>query len=81
MFFPQLISSALNGLVHGDGYGSVDGHISLTYRIATLHVVYHKNESQVLWFGQLVAFSPGIMEQLKNETVCNRSEMVSIILS
>ena len=64
--------------MHGDGYGSVDGHISLTYRIATLHVVYHKNESQILWFGKLVAFSPGIMEQLKNEAVCDRSEMVCI---
>ena len=75
-FLLQLISSALNALVHGDAYGSVDGHISLTYRIAALHVVYHKNVSEILWFGQLVAFSPGIMDQLKEEAICDTDKMV-----
>lgn len=65
--------------MHGEGYGSVDGHISLTYRIATLHVEYHKNVSEILWFGQLVAFSPGIMDQLKEETVSDKSEMVGLL--
>lgn len=56
----------------------MDGHISLTYRIAVLHVVFHKYESEILWFGQLVAFSPGIMDRLKAEVVCDKSEMVSM---
>lgn len=73
----QLISSALNALVHGDGYGSVDGHISLNHRISTLHVVYQMNVSVILWFGQLVAFFPGILNQLKEEMICDKSEMVS----
>lgn len=67
--------------MHGDGYGSVDGHISLSFRIATLHVVYHKYVSEILWFGQLVAFSPGIMDQLKEEVISDKSEMVGLFLS
>lgn len=63
--------------MHGDAYGSVDGHISLTYRIATLHAIYHRDVSKILWFGQLVAFSPGIMDQLKEEALSDKSEMVS----
>ncbi len=77
-YYLQLISSALNALVHGDEYGSEDGHFSLTYRIATLHVVYHKYRSEVLWFGQLVAFSPGIMVHLADENISHRSEMVML---
>ena len=74
----QLISSALNALVHGECYGSVDGHISLAYRIATLHVVYHSSVSEILWFGQLVAFFPGILDELSKDAVCDPSEMVSL---
>ena len=63
--------------MHGESYGSLDGHISLTYRIATLYVIYHVNMEEILWFGQLVAFFPGILDQLKEEVVCDKSEMVS----
>lgn len=54
----------------------MDGNITLLYRMAALHVVYKMNKSQMLWFGQLVAHSPGIMVHLKKETICDRNEMV-----
>lgn len=72
----QLISTAISALVHGDEYTSMDGHDKLTYKIATLHVVFHLSKSAVLWFSQIVAFSPGIMVHLKDERICDKSEMV-----
>lgn len=58
------------------------GHITLIQRIATLHVVYQMNKSRVLWFGQLVSHSPGIIVYLKNENkFCDTKEMVIAINS
>ena len=46
-------------------------------RIAALHVVLEMNRSQVLWFGQLVAHTPGIMVRLTPDNICDQNEMVS----
>ena len=52
--------------------------MTLAERIVALHVVYHMNESQVLWFGQLVFHTPGILFHLTDEMIANSSEMVHI---
>ena len=75
LFF-QLLASALDALVHGDEYCTQDGNITLIHRIAALHIVYEKNRSQVLWFGQLVAYSPEVMIHLTKENICDKEEMV-----
>lgn len=54
----------------------MDGNITLIHRIAALHIVYEKNKSQVLWFGQLVAYSPEIMIHLNRDKVYDKEEMV-----
>lgn len=72
----QLITRALDSLVIGSEFGCRSEQMTLVQRIVALHVVYHKNESQVLWFGQLVFHTPGIMFHLTDETIANSSEMV-----
>ena len=60
LFYIQLISDALNHLVHcSETYQQ-----SLISRIAALHVVHWENRSQILWFGQLVSHSPSIMKNM-----------------
>ena len=54
----------------------MDGNITLIHRIAALHIVYEMNQSQVLWFGQLVAHSPEVMIHLTPEAIFNKEEMV-----
>lgn len=54
----------------------MDGNITLIHRIAALHIVYEMNRSQVLWFGQLVAYSPEIMIHLNRNNICDKKEMV-----
>ena len=54
----------------------MDGNITLIHRIAALHIVYEMNRSQVLWFGQLVAYSPEIMIHLNRDKVYSKEEMV-----
>ena len=76
MVMRQLISCALDALVHGDGLCGVDGLKTLIHRVAALHVVHEMNVAKVLWFGQLVTLSPGIMVHLKREDVCDKIEMV-----
>lgn len=71
----QLISDALNSLVHGPEF---EGHESLTGRIATLHTVYHFAEPQVFWFGQLVSHLPGTMTTLEDKVLHDGSEMVCV---
>ena len=56
----------------------MDGNVTLLHRVAALHVVYQINKTQILWFGQLVAHSPGIMVHLRNENkYCDENEMAS----
>ena len=71
----QLISDALDSLVHGPKF---EGHESLTGRIAALHIVYHSEEPQVFWFGQLVSHLPGTMTTLEDEVPHDGSEMVCV---
>jgi hypothetical protein len=77
----QLIACALDALVHGDGFCSVDGNTTLLHRVAALHVVDHMNLSQIWWFSQLVSLSPGVMVHLNTSDVSNRDEMVSVKVS
>ena len=74
----QLISEALNSLVHGPEFATIDGHESLTRRIAALHVVYHFARPHVFWFGQLVSHLPGIMTTLEDKLPDDDSEMVRL---
>ena len=70
----QLISDALNSLVHGSEF---DGHKSLTGRITALHIVYyHSAKSKVFWFGQLVSHLPGTMTALEDKVPHDGNEMV-----
>ena len=74
--FIQLILGALDALVHGEQFCSVDGNFTLLQRIAALHVVFLRNESKILWFGLLVSLHPKIMGSLEADSVRNKSEMV-----
>ena len=74
----QLISDALNSLVHAPEFASIDGHESLTGRIAALHIVYHFARPQVFWFGQLVSHLPGSMTTLEDKVLHDDSEMVCV---
>ena len=76
----QLIGEALNSLVHGPDFATIDGHESLTSRVAALHVVYHFARPQVLWFGQLVSHLPGTMTTLEDKVPHDDSEMVRLSL-
>lgn len=62
--------------MYGSKYFNVEGNVSLIKWIAALHVVYEKNKSHVLWFGQLVALSPEVMIYLHKDSVCHGDEMV-----
>ena len=73
----QLIGDALDEMVHDDEFSSISGHDVLIMRVAALHVVYMLNQSQVMWFGQLVSQKPGIMLSLKDKKSPDTSEMVS----
>ncbi len=76
LFLLQLLSSALDALVNGGKYCSVESNLTLLHRIAALHIAYEKNKSQVLWFGQLVALSPEVMIYLHKDSVSDGDEMV-----
>ena len=55
----------------------MDDNVTLMQRIAALHVVYQLNKPQVLWFGQLVTHSPGIMVHLRTKSnFSDKTEMV-----
>ena len=56
----QLVSDALNHIVHCSTFR----HESFTSMIAALHLAYETNKSKILWFGQIVAHSPGTMKSL-----------------
>lgn len=50
--------------------------MTLIHKMSALHVVHEMYASEVLWFGQLVAHTPGIMLHLRKEDVRDKSEMV-----
>ena len=79
--YTQLISDALDSLVHGPEFASIDGHESLTGRIAALHIVYHFSRPQVFWFGQLVSHLPGTMTTLENKLPYDDNEMVCVYIA
>ena len=74
----KLISAALDALVHGDIFRPTE---SLLHKIAAVYVVYKMNESQILWFGQLVSLSPGVLIHLleKNISGSTSTEMVPFL--
>lgn len=65
-------------MLRSDKLGTVNGNHTLINRIASLHAIYHSNQSQIIWFGQLVMHNPGAMVELRNEDVQDESEMVTI---
>ena len=75
----QLIAEALNALLHGDNFCSIDGNVTLIGRVASLHLVYQQNQVQVMWFGLLTAHSPRSMLNIRIEEVREKSEMVCCI--
>ena len=77
----QLIEKALNGLTHStEDFASIDGHESLTRRIAAVHVIHHTYQSHLFWFGQLASHMPGVMVTLNSEQRVsdNSGEMVCL---
>ena len=67
-------------MVHDNDFSSIGGHDALITRLAALHVVYMLNQSQIMWFGQLVSHKPGIMLSLKYKRCPDTSEMVSLMV-
>lgn len=63
-------------MVIGEEFGCVNEEMDLLQRIAALHVLYHKNRAQILWFGQLVGHSPGIMVHMTEDMIHSQHEMV-----
>ncbi len=72
----QLIQRALEAVILGDDFSSIDGKITLIDRISAIHVTYQMNQSQIMWFGQLVSLYPGIMVHLLNNCTPDKEEMV-----
>ncbi len=80
LFYVQLISDALRNLIaHHPDFSSVDGHTSLSSKVAAVHVVYQSTKSEILWFGQLAYQMPGILEPLQEKVPCDSQEMVSLV--
>jgi hypothetical protein len=50
--------------------------LNLLECIAALHVLYHKYRSEILWFGQLMRHSSGILVHLTPGSIRNEDEMV-----
>lgn len=63
-------------MIIGGEFGHKDQEMNLLQCIAALHVLYHKNRAQILWFGQLVGHSPGIMVHLTEDEIHSQHEMV-----
>ena len=66
-------------IVKGDDFSSLDGHVTLTSRIAAVHVVYGATSECIHWFGQLASYYPGIlagMVQAAEQTVGVDDSMV-----
>ena len=78
----QLIERALSNLTHStEDFASIDGHESLTRRIAAVHVIHHTYQSHLFWFGQLTSHMPGVMVTLDSEQrVPDNSEEMVIYL-
>lgn len=55
---------------------SVDSNFNLASWIAAVHVVYHFSKSEILWFGQLAAQMPGILEPLLKKVQTDGEETV-----
>lgn len=66
--FLQLISDAIhNMVVHESDFNTMDGHMTLTNRIAAVHVVYSFTCQKLHWFDQLTLQYPGIVYILLEE--------------
>ncbi len=73
----QLISSALHSvIVHNPDFASRDGHISLTDRIAAVHIAYHFSEEKIFWLSELVYHLPSILRHLKDTVPSDSHEIV-----
>ena len=51
-------------IVKGADFSSLDGHVTLTSRIAAVHVVYAATSERIHWFGQLASHNPGILASM-----------------
>ena len=77
----QLIRRSLEALILGDDFCSIDGNVTLIDRISAIHVTYQMNQSQIMWFGQLVSLYPGIMVHLLNKCAPDKGEMVAMSIT
>ena len=65
---PQLLSGAIYHLVHKKReFCSIDGHFTLLQRVAAIHVTFHSYNEEILWFGQLAASCPEILDQMQTD--------------
>ena len=63
--FLQLITDTIHDIiVHGSKFSSTEGFMTLTNRIAAVHVIYSFLCEEFHWFGQLTAQHPGIVSNL-----------------
>ena len=64
----QLISDAIHKMiVHASDFNTIDGHMTLTDRIAAVHIVYSSICKELHWFDQLTFQYPGIVYILLEE--------------
>ncbi len=64
---------ALDAVTHREDFCSVGGIESLTCKIVALHLVHGQCSSDVLRFGQLVLYRPGILRSLSNKDAFRRA--------
>ena len=58
----QIIETALDAIVTGPDFTA--GSVSLLSKVAAVHVVYHQYQQEIMWFGQLTTYIPGILVKL-----------------
>ena len=63
-------------IVRGSEFSSTDSHMTLTNRIAAVHVVYDSICEELYWFGQLTSQYPGIVSSLLSQRSLGEEGMV-----
>ena len=76
-FIFQLLCKSLDNLVLCEEFSAIDRGQNLLQLIASLHVIYHIFESDIMWFGQLVSGMPQILQKLESVQYTDSEEMVN----
>lgn len=63
-------------VIRDQEFRSLDGGVTLTTRIAAVHIVHRATCEHIHWFGQLTSYSPGILSGMVQEELGKTEGMV-----